>query len=152
MRVIDDFRPPTLFSDRIVRERNMEIDDSNSKVTESFHDLAQLETRFLYPFFIREHVANEASDALRAAAIAGHLGAWQVGDAPGLYQDEMLEPVIQYLFSDTAVGPNCIYHSIPNSLGINGFTMRSSSFHPNCRSLCVWCAAWESNCTYRTNV
>lgn len=99
----------------------METIANHEAVAEALPELIQLETRFLYPFFIREHVANEASEMLRTATIAGHQAAWKVGEPPSLYREEILDPVAQYLFSGKALGPDCIYHRVPNDVGNQWF-------------------------------
>jgi len=64
-----------------------------------------LETRFLYPFFYQPHRIKEATAALRSALVAGRSGVWTCADARGLYKEEVLDHVTDFLFaSDERTG------------------------------------------------
>jgi hypothetical protein len=63
--------------------------------------IADLQTRFLYPFFLNlldRAKMQQVVSALQQATLAGCPGLWRCAAPPDLYTDEVLDHVKEYLF------------------------------------------------------
>lgn len=67
--------------------------------------LRELQTRFLYPFFLDRRCVGEAAKALGDFSVAGLQRPWVEANPPGLYKDELLDHVVAYLFPGCRPAP-----------------------------------------------
>src|ERR1700720_4224545 len=78
------------------------------------YQVKEVHTRFLYPFFFHRDAIREAAGKLQRATLADatdttdQRAIWQLTEAPGLYRDEVLQHVSEFLFGASAAGP-CEY-------------------------------------------
>jgi len=78
------------------------------------YQLQEAHTRFLYPFFFQRNEVKEAAGRLQKATLADatdstdQRAVWQRAEAPGLYRDEVLQHVSEFLFAKHHAGP-CDY-------------------------------------------
>ncbi|MGH9441745.1 MAG: hypothetical protein ACRD16_05680 [Thermoanaerobaculia bacterium] len=66
--------------------------------------LKELQTRFLFPFFIDRQALSRSVENLESASLAGMRGAWVAADPPGLYKDELVDHAATYLFGKREAG------------------------------------------------
>jgi hypothetical protein len=70
--------------------------------------LKSLHSRFLHPFFYEPHRVKGATEALEAASPAGRSGVWKCSDPRGLYREDILDHVTEFLFAG-GVRTECHY-------------------------------------------
>lgn len=88
-----------------VPHRQVSVTSPDGQTASAAPLVKSLETRFLYPFFYQPHRIKEATAALRSALVAGRSGVWTCADARGLYKEEVLDHVTDFLFaSDERTG------------------------------------------------
>jgi len=88
-----------------VPHRQVPVTSPDGQTTSAAPLVKSLETRFLYPFFYQPHRIKEAAAALKSALVAGRSGVWTCADARGLYKEEVLDHVTDFLFaSDERTG------------------------------------------------
>jgi hypothetical protein len=81
------------------------------------YQLQEAHTRFLYPFFFHRDSIREAAGRLGRATLADatdttdQRAVWQRAEAPGLYRDEVLQHVSEFLFAEHNAGP-CEYFKV----------------------------------------
>src|SRR5438270_12769348 len=77
-----------------------------------FSAITDLHTRFLCPFFFRRDCVQAAAKALQDISFAGrdgrHLAVWECPGPHDLYREEVLNHVVDFLFSETTTA-GCRY-------------------------------------------
>jgi hypothetical protein len=79
----------------------------------------ELQTRFLFPFYLKpldDRGMQAASEALQGATILQTARLWHRAEPPALYIDELLQHVRDYLFPNAkspADGRRCLYLKVP---------------------------------------
>jgi hypothetical protein len=91
--------------------------------------LVEQQTRFLYPFFFKRRSVPAACGLLRAATEGGHEGLqiWEAANPHHFYQEEMLDPVIAFLFSHPETA-GCGYLRLAGAVGNRWFTALHARF------------------------
>src|ERR1700730_1193331 len=81
------------------------------------YPLKEAHTRFLYPFLFHRGEVREAARRLQKATLAeatdktDQRAIWHCTEAPGLYRDEVLQHVSDFLFGAPSAGP-CEYFKV----------------------------------------
>lgn len=83
----------------------------------------EIHTRFLYPFFFERSQTRQAQETLSAATITVRGGQevsiWERAAPPGLYKEELLDHVVNYLFDEA--GRGCRYLRLSNTASSRWF-------------------------------
>jgi hypothetical protein len=90
----------------------------------SDHIIHDLQTRFLYPFFFRRYSVQESAKALLNVQMVGRTGQqlalWECPVPHDLYQEEVLQHVVDFLFPGTQTA-GCAYLRLTGAIGNRWF-------------------------------